>query len=35
MDQIFLKVFEISSELDKMQEFCKFTEHVHNLTKYT
>ena len=33
MECIFEKIFYISSELLKMQEFCTFTEKVHELAK--
>ena len=33
MDAIFSRIFEISTELGRMQEFCLFTENVHKITK--
>lgn len=35
MYAIFQKIFEISAELGKMQEFCLFTESVHAIAKCT
>lgn len=33
MEPIFEKIFFVSTELNKMQEFCLFTQNVHSIAK--
>lgn len=33
MEPIFEKIFFVSTELSKMQEFCLFTQNVHSIAK--
>ena len=34
MEAVFEKIFFLSSELGRMQEFLKFTKNVHKITNY-
>lgn len=33
MDAIFSRIFEISTELGRMHEFCLLTENIHKIAK--